>query len=124
MAMHERKLAKNPVYLYSSSHKGTHTPTIKSLYKYLAIVIRVFAQQKAPKENVNKAKRPRRYDIREELDGDVPGVSLVELLWNKFHFDREDESILSSQFQEAVESLGQFVAGMRSCSSGQESHSG
>jgi hypothetical protein len=120
MAMHEHKLAKNPTYLYSSSRKGTHTPTIKSLYKYLAIVIRVFAQQKAPKENVNKVKRLRRsnftesiehfHDIREELDGDVPEVSLFELLWNKFHFDRKDESILSSQFQEAVEYLGQFVA--------------
>jgi hypothetical protein len=90
MAIHERKLAKNPAYLYSSLHKSTHTPTIKSLFKYLAIVIRVFAQQKASKENVNKAKRSRRsnftesiehfHDIREELDGDVPGVSLVELL--------------------------------------------
>jgi hypothetical protein len=121
MAMHERKMAKDPAYLYSSSRKGTHTPTPKSLYQYLAIVIRVFAQQKAPKENVNKAKRPRRSNfaesiehfrgIVEELDGRVPGVSLIELLWAKFHFDREDEAILSSQFQEAVESLGQFVAG-------------
>lgn len=70
---------------------------------------------------MNKAKHPRRSNfaesiehfcgIVEELDGGVPGVSLIELLWAKFHFNREDETILSSQFQEAVESLRQFVAG-------------
>jgi hypothetical protein len=90
MAMHKHKMTKDPTYLYSSSCKGMHTHTIKSLYKYLAIVIRVFAQQNTLKENLNKAKCPRKSNFQEfidhfcevveELDGRVPGMSLIDLL--------------------------------------------
>jgi hypothetical protein len=41
----------------------------------------------------------------------VLGITLCELLWIQFQFNKEVEAYLSERFQEAVEFLGQFVAG-------------
>jgi hypothetical protein len=46
------------------------------------------------------------------VDGEAaPGISLIELLWNKFTLGPEEEKFLTERFLAAVSILGQWVAG-------------
>jgi hypothetical protein len=116
--MHLHKWEANHDYLYSSSRKGTFVPTVKAIYKFLAIAIRIYALQNSPKENTHNknALRDNFKEANEHFKGLVEGdegvgQSLCELLWRKFRFEEPEERYLSERFQEAVESLGQYVAG-------------
>jgi hypothetical protein len=104
--------------LYSSSRKGLWKFNVPSVYKFLAIYIRMQALQQRPTES-DKNRRSQTGSYKQAVayfhdrmpDHLPPGNHLVELLHSKLLISPKDEALLTENYLSKVVSLGQWVAG-------------
>jgi hypothetical protein len=88
------------------------------VYKYLAIVIRIYGLQNAPKES-HRDKNAMDGNLKEAIAhfkraypaSTPPGLQAVKLLASKFVIGKEEGGLLSKQYSRVAVSLGQWVAG-------------
>ena len=113
-----RRVQESSDGFYSAWHKGALKVTLSRLYQFMALYLRVQAQQNVPSES-KKVTDPQHANLAEAskhfqaLFPDLPpmGVGTAEIYLSKLVMNEEDEQYLSTQFQSIVTSLGQWVAG-------------
>ena len=96
---------------------GKFNPDSQKLYMFLAIQIRIFGLQNAPKETI-KADKPLRLSIKESLNHfkslglkAPPGINICERLSAQFNFEEVSAAQISNNFLSVVVKLGYCVSG-------------
>jgi hypothetical protein len=118
MAIHERNLATNAQYLYSPSRKGSAKLSSPLILQYAAVLIRIHGLQEKPLENTKNVE-PQTKSFQKavahfqtlEPDSKTPGIALLKLLWARFLISDKESELLSKQYAEQVNFLGQWAAG-------------
>jgi hypothetical protein len=111
-------LAKEDPATWRTTRTHFYKPSMRMLYKMLAVYCRIQGQNKVP-TNSKANERPLRDSIVEALghfnkfypNSPGPGVKVIENLFAHFLFDHEWFEALSINCQSIIRSLGSSVAG-------------